>query len=92
MSDVPFTEQIISEKEKIRTFSDSSSQKDFNWHLDRNDRKVHIIKAGSGWGVQFDNQLPQKLKTGDNIVVPAFKWHRVIRGNGDLVIRIIENN
>lgn len=68
----------------IRTISQDVSQEELVWHRDKEDRIVHRI-SGEGWLIQFDNQLPIEI---DNVFVPAEAWHRVIKGTGDLVIKI----
>lgn len=77
---------------KLRLFSDKKTQADFNWHMDHNNRDVFVLYAGNGWGIQFDNSLPQKLATGDCVKIPANFYHRVIRGDDKLVIKIVEKN
>jgi hypothetical protein len=39
---------------------------------------------------QMDNELPNKLIENDKLFIPKFAWHRVIKGNGDLVVSIEE--
>lgn len=85
--DLPFQEIHLKDK-KIRIFSDEASQEELNWHMDHEDRKVKIIECGDNWGIQFDNQLPQKIKSGDELFIPANFYHRVIKGNGKLIVQI----
>jgi quercetin dioxygenase-like cupin family protein len=39
----------------------------------------------------MDNQLPKILSEGDTLFIPKGVYHRVIKGNGKLVILIKEN-
>jgi len=50
---------------------------------------VEVVK-GSGWKFQMDDELPITLKEGDRISIPSEVYHRVIRGSGDLIIKIKE--
>jgi hypothetical protein len=40
----------------------------------------------------MDNDIPKKLKKGDTLFIPKGTYHRVIKGNGDLVVEIKEIN
>jgi hypothetical protein len=83
--ELPFQEQQVNQKEFIRKFSKDTDSGEFTWHRDREDR---IIKAThqTDWLIQIDNQLPQSLN--EEIFIPAGVYHRVIKGNGDLEIRV----
>jgi len=39
----------------------------------------------------MDNNLPQHLKAGDVLYIPKETYHRVIAGNGQLVVEIEEH-
>lgn len=84
--DLPFDE-IKEGNKKIRTFSETTESDEFKWHRDRENRKVTIIE-GDGWSIQFDNDLPQKLIKGQEIIIPEGMYHRVIKGKGDLKVSI----
>ena len=72
---------------KIRTFSESTNSDEFKWHRDRENRKVTVIE-GQSWRIQFDNELPQDLIKGQEILIPEGVYHRVIKGNGSLKVSI----
>ena len=72
---------------KIRTFDSNIDEFELKWHRDREDRKVTIIES-NGWKYQEDNKLPVNLKEGDVIFIPKETFHRVIKGNGDLKIKV----
>jgi hypothetical protein len=38
----------------------------------------------------MDDDLPNKLNVNDKLFIPKFAWHRVIKGNGNLVVSIEE--
>lgn len=84
--ELPFDE-IKEGTVKIRTFSESTNSDEFKWHRDRENRKVTVIE-GQSWGIQFDNELPQDLIKGQEILIPEGVYHRVIKGNGSLKVSI----
>lgn len=86
--DYPF-EQIEKEGKLIRTFNPDVDSEELKWHQDLKDRKVTIIESG-GWSFQMDDGLPNKLSNTEQIVIPKLVWHRVIRGDGQLVVEIEE--
>ena len=53
-------------------------------------RNVKILES-NGWQIQMDDQLPKTLNEGDTLFIPKGVYHRVIKGNGKLVILIKEN-
>ena len=57
------------------------------WHRDREDRLVEILECNN-WKYQSDNTLPLEMKKGDKIFIPKGEYHRVIKGDGDLVIKV----
>lgn len=83
---LPFDEVDIDNK-KIRIFSESTDSDEFKWHRDMEDRKVTILD-GEGWSIQFDNNLPQILIVGQEIIIPEGVYHRVIKGKGELKVSI----
>jgi hypothetical protein len=84
----PF-EQIEKEGKLIRTFTPDVDSDELKWHQDLMDRKVTIIESG-GWSFQMDNGLPNKFSNAEQIMIPKFAWHRVIKGDGPLVVEIEE--
>jgi len=84
-----FNQNDLSENTFLRTFKVSTSKYDLVWHYDEKDRKMTVIQA-SGWSFQFDDELPFKLVNNQTIFIPKLKYHRIIKGNGDLKIKIEE--
>jgi len=95
MDDFPFEEQVICEwdepgsdgREVIRTFSDKVDPADLIWHRDREFRNITVLDS-NGWQFQLEDQLPVKLKQGDFLQIPPATYHRVIKGDGPLVVYI----
>jgi hypothetical protein len=72
-----------------RIFNENVNSEELVWHRDREDRVVEIIES-SDWKIQFDNKIPQKLEKGDFINIKKNEYHRVIKGNGNLIVDIIK--
>lgn len=84
----PFSQEIIKDG-MIRTFHEDVDSEELKWHFDLNERFV-VCEHETDWLVQFDNQLPQKIKKGEVIHIPPHVYHRVIKGTGDLIVKIKE--
>jgi hypothetical protein len=54
-----------------------------------NDRKITVIEDG-GWSFQMEDDLPNKLSIAEQFYIPKFVWHRVIKGEGTLIVEIQE--
>lgn len=81
--------QIEVDNKKIRTFSPDVDDYELKWHQDLTDRKVTIIESG-GWSFQMEDELPNKLENAKQIFIPKLVWHRVIKGEGELIVEIQE--
>ena len=55
------------------------------WHRDLEDRTIEILED-TDWQIQLDNCLPTSLN--ESIFIPRHHWHRVIKGNGNLKLKI----
>ena len=86
---LPFEEKLTNNKSLLRKFGYNVNSEDLIWHRDREDRVIKVIKSNN-WKFQFDNKLPQEMKDGDVIIIKKNAWHRVIKGQGDLLIEIIK--
>lgn len=84
----PF-KQIENQGKLFRTFSPDVDSDELKWHRDLKDRKVTIIESG-GWQFQMENELPVKLQDASQISISKFVWHRVIKGDKNLVVEIEE--
>ncbi len=73
----------------IRTFAEDVDPMSLIWHKDQEDRIVEVIE-GNGWKFQFDEELPFELTENLNLHIPCGYLHRVIKGNGNLTIKIIK--
>lgn len=82
---VPYTEE-----KGIRTFLSGVDEKDLVWHRDIEDRYVEVLE-GDGWQFQYDDCLPFSITSGDRFTIKKMEYHRLIKGDGDLTIRIIKD-
>ena len=89
MSDFPFTEQKIAKNVFLREFKNSVDPEELVWHQDRENRTIKVIQS-DGWMLQMDNKLPVFLEEGKLYRIPALQFHRVIKGAGNLKIKIIK--
>jgi len=84
--ELPYDEEI-NENYKVRVFSEGVDDEELKWHRDRENRLIEVIE-GNGWELQFDDELPFKLRKGMELVIPEGVYHRVIKGNDNLKVKI----
>ena len=84
----PYTDNIT-DNTLIREFAADTDPMSLIWHEDQEDRVVEIL-TGNGWKFQFDEDLPFEMVTGDRIDIPKGFLHRVIKGRGNLLVRIVK--
>jgi hypothetical protein len=84
---LPFNEVTIEENVFIRTFLHNVDCGDLYWHRDREDRIIESINE-TDWMFQMENQLPINIQ--GKMFIPKGEWHRLIKGNGDLTIKLIK--
>ena len=75
------------EEGEVRTFTQNISEEELVWHKDREDRIVEVLES-TDWQFQFDNNIPQQLKS--RLFIPKEIYHRIIKGTGDLKIKVIK--
>ena len=85
-----YTDVIVDNHTKYRLFKDTIEDGELLWHHDKRDRTIRIFN-GKDWKLQFDDQLPFVLEEGTDYQIPNHIYHRLIKGKGDLIIRIKEN-
>jgi quercetin dioxygenase-like cupin family protein len=86
---IPYTNIEVTDKYIIREFNENIDPIELVWHRDLKSRTITILE-GNGWYFQQDNELPLELKEGVSIFIPKLEWHRVIKGNSPLKIKIEE--
>lgn len=82
--DKPYEEKV-EEGYHIRTFSEDTNEDELVWHRDKEDRIVESI-GDTDWMIQLDNQIPKTLT--EKVSIPKNTYHRVIKGSGELKVRI----
>ena len=85
----PYVEKQLNESTMIRLFPSSTKEVNLKWHRDRQDRIVEVIHS-NGWLFQRDDSVPALLSSGDILEIAANEWHRIIKGQGDLAVKIVE--
>ena len=87
----PYQERILSENVMLRKFSQRVQPSQLVWHRDRENRIIEVL-SGKGWLFQRDNKLPIVLKEGDRIKVKAGEYHRLIKGDKNLYVKIFKES
>lgn len=81
----PFSE-ILRDGFNYRTFNSNLNENDLKWHWDEEDRIV-VCEHETDWMFQMDNCIPVNF-TNKEFLIPKGHWHRIIKGSGDLTLRI----
>ena len=86
---LPFLEQQVDKNAYLRKFLNETNDEEYVWHRDQEDRIIEVIYS-DGWQFQQENKLPVIMKEGMKIHIPKLSWHRVIKGNDDLILKIVK--
>lgn len=81
----PYKDIEITDSYIIREFNENIDPIELLWHRDDENRTVEII-GETDWKVQLDNQLPTSMN--HPIFIKKHEWHRVIKGTGNLKLKI----
>jgi hypothetical protein len=81
----PYTDLEVTDKYIIREFTEDIDPIELMWHRDNEDRTIEVI-GETDWMIQLDNSLPILLE--GNIFIPRHEWHRVIKGQKNLLVKI----
>jgi acetone carboxylase gamma subunit len=81
----PYTDIEVNNKYIIREFSQHIDPIELMWHRDDEDRTLEVLKE-TDWKFQFDDSLPIPFE--GHIFIPRHEWHRVIKGTGNLLLKI----
>lgn len=88
--DFPFQEVALGNNEFIRLFYANLDTSELIWHWDREDRDIQVLQAG-GWKYEEEGLKVKALKDGEQFFIPQGKWHRVLKGGGDLIIKVVKH-
>ncbi len=81
----PYKDIEVTDKYIIREFSENIDPIELMWHRDNENRTVEIL-GETNWKLQLDNQLPTSMN--EPIYIPRHLYHRVIKGTGNLLLKI----
>ena len=84
----PYKDLKTTEEYIIREFDENIDPIELMWHRDDEDRLVEIVKHGQGWKFQFEDELPWDLEPKMSFVILKHKWHRIIKGKENLLVKI----
>ena len=85
----PYTDTNVSSNVFERIFSADTHDEELEWHRDRRTRFVTVL-SGTGWKFQFDNSIPKNIFPGTTIHINQQSYHRLLKGDTDLIVRIVE--
>jgi|TARA_B100000989_G_scaffold297638_1_gene284069 quercetin dioxygenase-like cupin family protein len=87
----PYSDKDLAKGIIRRVFESAVSSDELVWHRDHNTREIKVVE-GIGWKLQLDDSLPIELNKGDTFKIEADQYHRVLRGDTNLVLEINESN
>lgn len=90
MENLPFCEEIKNGWYH-RIFKSDLKDEDLKWHYDEESRLM-VTTHETDWMFQYDNQLPFKIELYTTYVIPKGEYHRLIKGTGDLEVKILKLN
>ncbi len=82
---LPYKDIEVTDTYIIREFSENIDPIELKWHRDREDRTIEII-GETNWMLQLENKLPTSMN--QPIFISKGEWHRVIKGEGTLILKI----
>ena len=83
----PYVNLETTDKHIIREFDETIDPIELMWHRDNEDRIVEALES-TDWLLQLDDSLPIILNK--PIFIPKHMYHRVIKGTGNLLVKIIK--
>ena len=81
----PYIDLEITDKYIIREFNENIDPIELLWHRDDESRTIEIL-GETNWKLQIDNNLPTSLNK--PVFIKRHQWHRVIKGSGNLTLKI----
>ena len=79
--------EIKMKNASLRVFDAEIEEDESTFYRDRKKRKIEVLESGN-WKLQLDNNRPILLEKGMTYTIPKMVYHRVIKGQYDLVLRI----
>ena len=81
----PYLDEAVGEQEIIRTFDETIDPVELMWHRDDEDRLIESV-GETDWLIQVEDTLPVIFS--EQIMIRRHVWHRLIKGTGNLTVRI----
>lgn len=81
----PYTDLEVTKDWIIREFTEAIDPIELMWHRDDETRIIEAI-GQSDWLIQLDNFLP--ININEKVEIPKHAWHRLIKGTGNLIVKI----
>ena len=85
LSGKPYTEFKDKNGDVTRLFYERVNPQKLKWHMDDEDRIVQALHKNN-WQFQLEDQLPVPLNK--PIFIERHQWHRLIKGDGSLMIKV----
>ena len=85
LSGKPYTEFKDKEGDVTRLFYERVNPQKLKWHMDDEDRIIQALHKNN-WQFQLEDQLPVPLNK--PIFIERHQWHRLIKGDGSLMIKV----
>ena len=83
---LPFKDNILDTNIVERIFSREIDDIELMWHRDTEDRIISSTLK-TNWKIQLEDELPKIIE--DEVFIEEGRWHRLIKGDGDLILKII---
>jgi hypothetical protein len=81
----PYVDIETTEEYVIRKFDENVDPIELMWHRD-NEHRTLYLQEETNWQIQLENELPTTFVP--PIFIPKHKYHRLIKGTGDLILKI----
>ena len=85
LSGKPYTEFNDGNNKVTRLFYSKVDPKKLKWHMDDEDRIIQALHKNN-WQFQLEDRLPVSLDK--PIFIKRHQWHRLIKGDGSLMIKV----
>ncbi len=84
----PYKDIQVASSFIIREFDENIDPIELLWHRDNESRTIEPTTTNN-WKIQLDNQLPISIT--ESVHIKKHEWHRLIKGNGTLQLKIYKH-
>ncbi len=85
----PYNDKPIDIGRFLRKFDKDIDENELIWHRDKRSRVITVM-SGEDWKLQFDDLLPVALEKNKQYKIPKETYHRILKGKGNLILEIRE--